>query len=424
MSTPSSTRNRSVRNLGKRSIGSDKKLASSSGVLTPEPVPPVPSGARGLAHGADDGTMLRALDLARRGEALAHPNPIVGAVLVKNGRLIGEGFHAYDRRDHAEIVALKKAAERADGASLYVTLEPCCTSGRTGPCTKAIIAAGIKNVYVAMEDPNPAVAGRGFAELKRAGIKVHHLENFKERAEMLNEDFAKWIRTGLPFVTLKTALTLDGQIASRAGSTTWITSASSLKEVQNLRHQADALLTGIGTVLADDPRMSDRTGEPRRRRLLRAIVDSHLRIPLRSKLVKSAEDDVVVFTTQRADSAKARALVRAGVEVFQVRSHRGHVDLHAVIGELGRREMLNVLLEAGAELNGAALQSGIVDKMILFYAPKVMGTGGVPMARVPSKWFPKSEALKIISVKTSGPDFAVQGYFHDVYRDHRARRKN
>jgi len=366
----------------------------------------------------------RALDLAQRGVALAHPNPMVGAVLVKNGRVVGEGFHAYDRRDHAEIAALKKAREKARGATLYVTLEPCCTSGRTGPCTKAIIAAGIKNVYAPMEDPNPEVAGRGFAELKRAGIKVHLSDNCRERAEDLNEDFAKWIGTGLPFVTLKTALTLDGQIASRAGSTTWITSASSLDEVQSLRHQADALLTGIGTVLADDPRMSDRTGEPRRRRLLRAIVDSRLRMPLRSNLVKSAEGDVIVFTTQRPDSPKARALVRAGVEVFQVRSHRGHVDLRAAIRELGRREILHVLLEAGAELNGTALQSGIVDKMILFYAPKVMGTGGVPMARIPSKWFQKSPALKNISVKTRGPDFVVQGYFHDVYRDHRARRKN
>ena len=366
----------------------------------------------------------RALDLAQRGIAQAHPNPLVGAVLVKNGRVVGEGFHAYDRRDHAEIVALKKAGDNARGASLYVTLEPCCTSGRTGPCTKAIIAAGIKNLYAPMQDPNPAVAGRGFAELSRAGIKVHLSEDFRERAEAMNEDFAQWIRKGLPLVTLKTALTLDGQIASGSGSTTWITSAESLEQVQRLRHRADALLTGIGTVLADDPRMSDRTGRPRRRRLLRAVVDSGLRMPLKSKLVKSAEGDVIVFTKQRADSAKARALVRADVEVFQVRSRDGHVDLHAVICELGRREMLNVLLEAGAELNGAALRSGIVDKMILFYAPKVMGTGGVPMAHIPSKWFPKSPALKNISVRTCGPDFVVQGYFHDVYRDHRTRRKN
>jgi diaminohydroxyphosphoribosylaminopyrimidine deaminase/5-amino-6-(5-phosphoribosylamino)uracil reductase len=368
--------------------------------------------------------MKRALDLAQRGLALAHPNPIVGAVLVKNGRVVGEGFHIYDRRDHAEIVALKKAGKEARGATLYVNLEPCCTTGRTGPCTKAIIAAGIKNVYAPMKDPNPAVAGRGFAALKRSGIKVHFVESFTRQAQAANEGFAKWIRTGLPFVTLKTALTLDGLIASRAGTTTWLTSASSLELVQRLRHQADALLTGIGTVLADDPRMSDRTGLPRRRRLLRAIVDSRLRMPLHSKLVKSAQGDVIVFTTRASNSPKARALVRAGVEVVRVPSYNGHVDLHAVIRELGRRYILNVLLEAGAELNGAALQAGIVDKMILFYAPKIMGTGGVPMARIPSKWFPKSPALKNISVKTCGPDFVVQGYFHDVYRNHRARRKN
>ena len=366
----------------------------------------------------------RALDLARRGLALAHPNPMVGAVLVKNGRVIGEGLHIYDRRDHAEIVALKQAGPKARGATMYVTLEPCCTTGRTGPCTKAIIAAGIKNVYATMKDPNPAVAGRGLAELKRAGIKVHFVDSFTQQAEAANEDFAKWIRTGLPFVTLKTALTLDGQIAQRAGSVTWITSERSREAVQGLRHEADALLTGIGTVLADNPRMSDRTGKPRRRRLLRAIVDSRLRTPLRSKLVKSADGDVIVFTTQRADSSKARALIRAGVEVFQVRSRNGHVDLHAVLSELGRRDILNLLLEAGAELNGTALQAGIVDKMILFYAPKIMGTGGVPMARIPSRWFAKSPALKNISVQTYGPDFVVQGYFHDVYRNHRTRRKN
>jgi diaminohydroxyphosphoribosylaminopyrimidine deaminase/5-amino-6-(5-phosphoribosylamino)uracil reductase len=358
-----------------------------------------------------------ALTIALRGVALAHPNPIVGALLVKRGRIVGEGFHQYDHRDHAEIAAIKQAGTKARGATLFITLEPCCTTGRTGPCTKAIIGAGVKRVVAAMQDPNPAVAGRGFAQLRRAGIPVI-VGVRQEDAQRWNEDFAWWIRTKRPFVTLKTALTLDGQIASDAGSTTWITGERSHRAVQYLRHQADALLTGIGTVLADDPRMSDRTGEPRRRRLLRAIVDSRLRIPLRSKLVKSATNDVVVFTTQSADSAKARALTRASVEVFHVRSRNGHVDLHAVIRELGRREMLNVLLEAGAELNGAALQAGIVDKMVLFYAPKIMGTGGVPMVRSPSQRFPKSPVLKNISLQTYGPDFVVQGYFHDVYRNH------
>jgi len=367
--------------------------------------------------------MARALDLARRGAALAHPNPIVGAVLVRNSQVVGEGFHDYDRRDHAEIVALKKTGTKAQGATLYVTLEPCCTTGRTGPCTKAIIAAGIQRVVAAMRDPNPAVSGRGLAELRRAGIEVTCGVN-EEEAQAANEDFACWIQTKRPLVTLKTALTLDGQIAQRTGSVTWITSEESRKAVQLLRHKADALLTGIGTVLADDPRMTDRTGEPRRRKLLRVIVDSRLRLPLRSEIVKSAQNDVVVFTTQSADSPKSRALQRAGVEVARVAPRRGHVDLQAVIRELGKREILNVLLEAGAELNGAALQASIVDKMILFYAPKIMGVGGVPMARIPSRWFPKSPELRNLTLEKSGPDFIVTGYFHDVYRHHRTSRKN
>jgi len=371
----------------------------------------------------DASHITRALSLAARGTALAHPNPRVGCVIVKNNRVISEGFHAYDRRDHAEIVALKKAGNRARGATLYVNLEPCCTTGRTGPCTNAIIAAGIKRVVAAMPDPNPAVVGRGLAQLRRAGIDVA-VGVHEAAARELNEDFAKWIRTGLPFVTLKTALTLDGQIAARSGSTTWITSEASREAVQRLRHTADALLTSIGTVLADDPRMTDRTGKLRRQKLLRVIVDSSLRLPLKSNLVKSADGDVAVFTVLPLDSPKALALERAGVAVVRVPARRGHVDLHAVLRHLGKHQILNLLLEAGAELNGATLEAGIVDKMILFYAPKIMGTGGVPMARIPSKWFPKSPALTNITLNRYGPDFCIQGYFHDVYGNHRARRKN
>jgi diaminohydroxyphosphoribosylaminopyrimidine deaminase/5-amino-6-(5-phosphoribosylamino)uracil reductase len=372
---------------------------------------------------ADESHISRALALAQRGSALAHPNPRVGSVIVKNNRIIGEGFHTYDRLDHAEIVALKKAGKKALGATLYVALEPCCTTGRTGPCTNAIIAAGIKRVVAAMQDPNPAVAGRGFAQLRRAGIEVA-VGIQESAARELNQDFAKWIHTGLPLVTLKTALTLDGQIATRSGSTTWITSEASRDAVQHLRHEADALLTGIGTVLADNPRMTDRTRKPRRQKLLRAVVDSQLRLPLQSNLVKSADADVAVFTTQPLDSPRALALERAGVAVVRVPAKRGHVDLHAVLRDLGKHQILNVLLEAGAELNGAALEAGIVDKMILFYAPKIMGTGGVPMASIPSKRFPKSPALTNITVNRYGPDFCVQGYFHDVHGNHRARRKN
>jgi diaminohydroxyphosphoribosylaminopyrimidine deaminase / 5-amino-6-(5-phosphoribosylamino)uracil reductase len=372
---------------------------------------------------ADAALMQRALSLAYDSIGLAHPNPHVGAVVAKGHQKLGEGFHEYDKLDHAEIVALKQAGEKARGATLYVTLEPCCTTGRTGPCTKAIIAAGITRVVVATKDPNPAVAGRGLAELKNAGIEVHLRD--EEGARRMNEGFAKWIRSGVPFVTLKTALTLDGQIAMRPGKPTKITSDASQPAVHRLRHSADAILTGIGTALADDPLLTDRSGLPKRRPLLRVVLDSRLRLPANSKLVKSANRDVLVFTTQSPDSPKAKALAKKGVEIVRTRNRRGHVCLDTVMTELGRREILSVLLEAGAELNGAALAADLVDKVALFYAPRIMGTGGVPMARIPAaQWFAKSPALAKLSVSPYWPDFAVEGYLHDVYGNHRSRRKN
>jgi diaminohydroxyphosphoribosylaminopyrimidine deaminase/5-amino-6-(5-phosphoribosylamino)uracil reductase len=370
--------------------------------------------------------MHRALDLAARGTALAHPNPRVGALIVRGHQKIGEGFHVYDKLDHAEIVALRQAGEKARGATMYVTLEPCCTTGRTGPCTKAIIAAGIARVVVAMADPNPAVAGRGFDELRAAGIEVQTGVN-ELQARELNEDFAKWIRTKLPFVTLKSALTLDGQISATPGKTTPITGALALKTVQRLRHAADAIVTGIGTVLVDNPLLTDRTGEPRRRKLLRVVLDSRLRLPPKSRLVKSADGDVLVFTTHSTESAKSRSLAKAGIEIFRTRARNraGHVCLDTVLAELGRREILHALLESGAALNGAALAMDIVDKLVLFYAPRLVGTGGVPFARTPDgKSMAAVPALQNVTFGKVGEDLEVQGYLHDVYGNHRSRRKN
>lgn len=378
---------------------------------------------RSSTSDADEHFLRRALALAQRSIALAHPNPTVGAVVVNYDRIVGEGFHEYDERDHAEVVALKQAGEKARGATLYVTLEPCCTTGRTGPCTQAVIHAGIRRVVASMPDPNPAVAGKGFAQLRRAGIYLDTGACAKKARE-LNESFAKWITTGLPFVTLKTALTLDGKIASRPGHSTTISSTPSREYVQRLRHEADALLTGIGTILVDDPLLTDRAGRTRRRPLVRVILDSHLRLPLKARVVKSARNDLVVFTTQSADSRKARSLAGAGVEIVRVRAKRGRVDLDEIGRELGRRQILNVLLEAGAELNGAALEAGIVDKMILFYAPRIMGNEGVPMAQLSSSAFEKLPSLQDVTLSRYGTDVIVQGYLRDVYRNHRSRRKN
>jgi diaminohydroxyphosphoribosylaminopyrimidine deaminase/5-amino-6-(5-phosphoribosylamino)uracil reductase len=360
----------------------------------------------------------RALELARRGEALTHPNPLVGAVLVKNGRVIGEGFHTYDGRRHAEIVAIENAGKNARGSTLYVNLEPCCHTGRTGPCTEAIIKAGVNRVVACMPDPNPKVAGRGFRQLRRAGVNLTLGERQAE-ARHLNEPFANWIRRGLPLVTLKSALTLDGYIASppRSGNSgRWITSLQSRDEVQLLRHASDALVTGIGTVLADNPNLTDRTGRPRRRPLLRVVLDSLLRLPPKSKLVKSADSDVLVFTTQPLESSSARALRRAGVELIRLRSRGKHVRFDDVLSELGRRQILSVLVEAGSKINGAALEAGIVDKMILFFAPKIFG-GGVPFATGRSQRLATLPPLLNLTLRQFGPDFAVEGYLRDVYRN-------
>jgi diaminohydroxyphosphoribosylaminopyrimidine deaminase / 5-amino-6-(5-phosphoribosylamino)uracil reductase len=384
--------------------------------------------------------MGRALELAARGVALANPNPMVGALLVREGRVVGEGFHTYEGVRHAEVVALDAAGESARGATLYVNLEPCCHTGRTGPCTQALIAAGVARVVAAMPDPNPRVAGRGFEQLRAAGIEVGAGLQESE-ARRLNEAFARWIVSRKPLVTLKSALTLDGQLVlpgpraaratlhgglskrTRAGvahaseRSRWISSPESRAEVQRMRHGSDALLTGIGTVLIDDPLLTDRTGLPRRRKLLRVVMDSRLRLPLRSNLVRSADKDVLVFTRAKEDSTKARALRRAGVEVVQLRGRGAQPDLAQAVAELGRREILSVLLEAGATLNSAALAAGIVDKMRVFYAPKVAGVmaNGKGAAGPQARLGPARE-LHNVTMQTFGPDFAIEGYFRDVYR--------
>jgi diaminohydroxyphosphoribosylaminopyrimidine deaminase/5-amino-6-(5-phosphoribosylamino)uracil reductase len=367
--------------------------------------------------------MQHALALARKGTGLASPNPMVGCVIARQGQIVGEGFHQYEWRDHAEIVALKSAGEKARGATLYVTLEPCNHTGRTGPCTEAIIASGVQRLVAAMDDPNPVNSGRGFERLRAAGIEVF-TGACEEQARSLNEAFACWIRTKKPFVTLKSAITLDGQLAlphsaKRSGKNTgkrhtWITSEESRAEVHRMRHAADALLTGIGTILADDPLLTDRSGLPRRKRLLRVVLDSKLRLAPKSRIVKTCDDDLLVFTTVPVASAKARKLQNAGVEVVRAKTKHGHIDLSSVLAELGRREVLSVLLEAGPTMNGAALAAGIVHKLFLFYAPKIAGENRVPFALAPKLSIP---ALRHVRTLQFGPDIAVEAYLQDPYKN-------
>jgi len=371
--------------------------------------------------------MQHALELARKGTGLASPNPMVGCVIVREGQVVGEGFHQYEWRDHAEIVALKSAGEKARGATLYVTLEPCNHTGRTGPCTEAIIATGVQRVVAAMEDPNPLTSGRGFERLRDAGVELVS-GACEDEARRLNESFACWIRTKKPFVTLKAGMTLDGQLALpgqhqkfiskgyKGRLRNWITSEESRAEVHRMRHASDALLTGIGTIQIDDPLLTDRSGLPRRRPLLRVILDSVLSLRANSRIVQTADNDLIVITASNSSrQGRAKELARAGVEVVPVKTLHRRVHLSEALAELGRRDILSVLLEAGPTLNGAALTAKAVDKLVLFYAPKIAGDTRVPFAVAPR--LPQIN-LQNLRFSQFGPDLAVEGYFHDVYRNH------
>ncbi len=354
-----------------------------------------------------------ALRLAYQGRALASPNPMVGAVIVHHGDVVGRGFHTYEGRRHAEILALEQAGEHARGATVYINLEPCCHQGRTAPCVDALIAAGIRRVVAAMEDPNPQVSGAGFARLASAGITVERAPEFEPEARRLNEAFSHFIRTGRPLVTLKTALTLDGKISAPDDNTGWITSERARAHVQQVRHDHDAILTGIGTVLADDCLLTDRTGLPRRLPLLRVVVDSQLRLPLDSKLVRSFQQDLLVATTSAASAQRRAALEASGIPVLTADGPGGRVDLAAVVRWLGDQKKTSLMLEAGAKLNWAALEAGVVDKVLLYYAPKILGgMESLPLASGPGRRS-RSSAIVLHDLRTVpvAPDeFVVEAH--------------
>jgi diaminohydroxyphosphoribosylaminopyrimidine deaminase/5-amino-6-(5-phosphoribosylamino)uracil reductase len=376
--------------------------------------------------GSDERFMARALELARRGVGMASPNPHVGAVLVSGGAIVGEGTHTYSGRKHAEILALEQAGEGARGATLYLNLEPCSHTGRTGPCTDALIAAGVRRVVASMSDPNPLVSGKGFARLSAAGMEVE-TGIAEQEARKLNEAFACWIRTRRPLVTLKSAMTLDGKIAPRLADSKqaaeaaedrgWITGASARAHVHEIRHQADAILVGIGTVIADNPLLTDRSGKARRRPLLRVILDSRLRLPPNSRLVQSAKEDVLVFSGPVA-AARRTELERCGVRVEEVSQsdEAGRPDLRAVVARLGAMEITSLLIEGGSLINGAALAQAVVDKVLLYYAPKILGGGAVPFASGPDFNGMNGVLLaRCATWQTLGEDSVVEGYLRDPY---------
>jgi diaminohydroxyphosphoribosylaminopyrimidine deaminase/5-amino-6-(5-phosphoribosylamino)uracil reductase len=333
--------------------------------------------------------MQRALELARRGIGVSSPNPAVGCVILdRAGQVVGEGWHEYDLLDHAEIVALNEAKQHAGqrllGGTAYITLEPCNHTGRTGPCTEALLAAGLRRVVAATIDPNPSVAGHGLERLRAAGIEAV-VGVCEAEARRLNEGFARWSQHKRPLVLMKVAMTLDGRIAPPLGVHSarepyWITSEAARGAVQPLRWQADAALTGVDTVLADDPMLTDRSGLRRRRPLQRVVLDSALRMPLDSKMVTSAQRDLVIFTVSK-DEARINELRTRGVRVEVMPAEAGRVPLSKVLDMLGAEGILSLLTETGTRLNTALLAGGFVDRVHLFVSPQIMGSDAVPAFR-------------------------------------------
>jgi diaminohydroxyphosphoribosylaminopyrimidine deaminase/5-amino-6-(5-phosphoribosylamino)uracil reductase len=326
----------------------------------------------------DDVTYMRqALRLAREGAGYVSPNPLVGCVIVKAGQVVGQGYHQRFGGPHAEVYALQAAGRQAQGAVLYVNLEPCSHTGKTPPCVEAILRAGIGRVVMALRDPNPLVAGGGLARLHAAGIPVT-LGVCEAEARELNEAFLKYITTQRPFVTLKCAMTLDGKIATRSGASRWITGPVARQEVHRLRHATDALLVGIGTVLQDDPQLTTRLSERPGVNPLRVVVDSTLRLPLQARVADTTACRTLVATTVHAASAQQQRLQAQGLEIVTLPAYDdGRVALEALLQHLGTRSIASVLVEGGATLSAALLQRRLVDKALFFVAPKIIGADGI-----------------------------------------------
>jgi len=366
----------------------------------------------GTCMAAHEQFMRTALALACKGAGRVSPNPMVGAVIVKGGCVVGSGYHRAFGSSHAEVHALRRAGRAAQGADLYVTLEPCAHYGKTPPCADTVIAAGIKRVFIGQTDPNPLVRGRGIRRLRAAGIEVVTGVLKNECAE-LNAAFSKHITTGLPLVTLKAAMTLDGRIATHSGDSQWITSALSRQLVHRMRAEVDAVMVGIGTVAADNPRLNVRLGRSSSRNPLRIVVDSRLRIDPGCNLLQPAlaRGTLIVTGTRAAAGPKADLLRSRGVDVFGCVLRGRRIDLLEAMSALGKRGISHILLEGGATLIGEALRSRIVDRAMLFYAPKLFGgSDGVPMAvgRGPAL-IDGCVQVRGMTVRIVGCDFLVEG---------------
>lgn len=361
--------------------------------------------------------LARALELAERALGRVSPNPAVGAVVVKHGLIVGEGYTRPPGGKHAEIVALDAAGPRADGADLYVTLEPCCHVGRTPPCTDAIKAAGIRSVHLAVLDPYPAVNGRGVEILRQAGIDVQ-IGAHAEEAQRLNAAFFHFVRTGRPYVTAKWAMTLDGKIATWQGDSRWVTGEAARHLVHQERDRSDAIVVGVGTVLADDPLLTVRLSAidegwvPRPRPPVRVVVDSQLRTPPSAKLLASPDEGaVLIATTRKAPATRIEERRRQGAEVVVLPERDGRVDLEALLDELARRGAIRVLLEGGGELAGAFVRQRLVDRVLAFVAPKIVGGRAAPGPIGGNGISAMSRALPLrdLAIQSVGEDLLLEG---------------
>jgi diaminohydroxyphosphoribosylaminopyrimidine deaminase/5-amino-6-(5-phosphoribosylamino)uracil reductase len=355
--------------------------------------------------------MTRAIELAAKGVGQVSPGPLVGCVIVDlNGEIVGEGFYIYDRLKHAETLALEQAGSRAAGATAYVSLEPHAHHGRTPPCTNALIQAGIKRVVAPIEDPNPEVSGKGFQHLRSVRIEVCTGLLARE-AERLNEKYLHFMRTGRPFTHLKLATSLDGKVATRTGDSRWITGEEARARVHELRHECDAIMVGVGTVTADDPLLTDRSGLPRRRPLTRIVLDEKLTISPASQLAQTArQSPVMVFTSNVVSDSTAARLESSGVEV--IRDRDGGRNLQCVMEELGRRLLQGVLVEGGATVAGNLLDAGLVNKVSFFIAPIIIGGRDAPNAIVGGGAETIAGALQLedVEIEQHGRDFEITGY--------------
>lgn len=356
--------------------------------------------------------MARALALAERARGRTRPNPMVGAVLVAGGAVVGEGFHARAGEPHAETIALRQAGEAARGADLYVTLEPCAHHGRTPPCADAIIAAGVLRVFAAMRDPNPRVDGRGLARLREAGVAVR-VGLLGEEAARLNEVYCKHVRTGLPHVTLKVGMSLDGKTATRTGEARWITGEESRRRVHELRNVTDAVLVGIGTVLADDPDLTTRLPGVECRHPDRVVIDSNLRIPSKARLLAHRNKGrTLIVAGPLAPAARVRELRELGAEVVVVDGGGRRVEPAAVVARLAELGITSVLVEGGSEIAASFLEAGVVDKIVFFIAPLIIGGREAPPVIGGRGAGPLSEALRLHDMRWSGTggDLMVEAY--------------